>query len=165
MKKIFALLLALVLVVACVACGTPKEIVKDKKFSTASYANYVSVKASVENMRTEFPEELDEKDQKTKYHITPKATIVVDVAPTGTYKTEFKDCVISVNIDAGQLGEAFAEIVLDENGKGQKKVDMQGGGWLTTKKTYIPTPNPIITVSTAEGRVKTHIPYNPEEDK
>ncbi len=164
MKKILALLLTVALVFACVACGTPKEIVKDKKFSLASHSNYVTIKTSVENMRTEFPEEYDEEEQRMKYHLSPKGTVVVEVIPIGEYETEFTDCVLNIAFDAGQLGKSFVEIALDKTGHGIAKVEMAGGGWLSKSKTYIPTPNVSVTVSEASGRVKTHIPYTPEEN-
>ena len=116
-------------------------------------------------MRTEFPEEWDEEEQRMEYHLTPKCTIVFEVEPIGNYRTEFKDCILSISYDAGQLGQSFVEIALDENGRAVKRVDDEGGGWRTSKKTYIPAPNVSLTVSGASGRVKTYIPYNPEENK
>lgn len=165
MKKIIALLLVFVLAFACVACGTPKEIVKDKKFTAASYANYVKIKTRVEDMRTEFPEEWDEEAQRMKYHLTPKATLVFEVEPIGNYKTEFANCTLNISYDAGQLGSSFVEVTLDETGHGLVKTEKTGGGWKSKSKTYIPTPNVTTTVSGATGRVKTYIPYNPEENK
>ena len=101
MKKIIVLLLSLLLIIACVGCGTPKEIVKDKKFTAASYANYVTIKTRVEDMRTEFPDEWDEEQQRWEYHLTPIGTVVVEVEPIGSYKTEFTDCTLNVSFDAG----------------------------------------------------------------
>ncbi len=165
MKKIIALLLALLLIIACVGCGTPKEIIKDKKFTTTSYASYVKIKTRVENMTTEFPEEFDEKDQTMKYHLTPKGTVVIEVEPIGNYETEFKDCTLNVSFDAGQLGKSFVDITLDETGHGVGKVEQTGSGWLSPSKTSFTAPNVSTTVTDAAGRVKTHIPYNPEENK
>ena len=165
MKKIIALLLALLLIIACVGCGTPKEIVKDKKFTSASSVNYVKVKTRVENMRTEYPEEWDEEQQRMEYHLTPIGTIVIEVEPVGNYKTEFTDCTLNVSFEAGNLGKGFVDITLDETGHGVAKIEKTGSGWRSRTKTSFTTPNVSTTVTAAAGRVKTYIPYNPEENK
>ena len=165
MKKIIVLLLSLLLIIACVGCGTPKEIVKDKKFTAASYANYVTIKTRVEDMRTEFPDEWDEEQQRWEYHLTPIGTVVVEVEPIGSYKTEFTDCTLNVSFDAGNLGKGFVDITIDETGRGVGKIEKTGSGWRSKTKTSFTTPNVSTTVSAATGRVKTYIPYNREEDK
>ena len=164
MKKILSLLLVFLLVFSLAACGTPDEIVKEKKLKKTNFETYLTVDVAFDGgVATNYSAyDGDNPEYEGGRWKWGSGTAIVNVAPKSANKTEFKNCKISLQINFGSpFGSQNLDLVLDENGKVAETVKLESQKSPIPKEGFTSTDYavPVATyqVVSAEGEMKIHI--------
>jgi hypothetical protein len=164
MKRILSLLLVFLLIFSLTACGTPDEIIKEKKLKKTNFETYLVVDVTFDggvatNYSAYDGENPDYAGGRWKW---ATGTAIVNVYPKSANKTEFANCKISLQVNFGNpFGSQNLDLILDENGKATETVKLESQKSGIPKEGFTSTDYavPVATyqVLSAEGEMKIHI--------
>lgn len=163
MKKLISALLVLAMVFTLAACGTPSEIVKEKKLRDTNFDNYLQVEVTFDSVATNYSAyDGDNPEYEGGRWKWGTANATVKVTPKSANKTEFTDCKVTVQVNFGNLfGKKDIVMTLDENGcytetfaLESKKSGIPKEGFTSTDYA---TPVATYDVLEASGDMKIHI--------
>ena len=164
MKRIISILLVLLLIFSLTACGTPDEIVKEKKLSKTNFETYLVVDVGFDGgVATNYSAyDGDNPEYEGGRWKWGTGTAVVKVYPKYANKTEFANCKISLQVDFGSpFGSQNLDLILDENGKVSETVKLESQKHGIPKEGFTSTDYavPVATYQlvSAEGEMKIHI--------
>lgn len=162
MKKLISALLVLVMVFAIAGCGTPDEIVKEKKLRKSNFDTYLQIEVVFDSVSTNYSA-YDGNDPKYEGGRWKWGTgnATVKVSPKTTNEAEFTNCEVSAQINFGFFGSKDVSLKLDEKGCASQTFALE------TSKAGIPkegftstdyaTPVAAYSVLDASGDMKIHI--------
>ncbi|MBR2044431.1 MAG: hypothetical protein IJ946_08880 [Clostridia bacterium] len=162
MKKLICALLVVALVFTLVACGTPSEIVKDKKLRKSNFETYLQVDVDFDSLATNYSAyDGDNPDYKGGRWKWGTVNATVKVSPKTANKMEFADCKLTLQVTFGFFGPKNIEVVLDENGCYTETFALESQKSGIPKEGFTSTdyavPVATYTVIEAQGDMKIHI--------
>ncbi|MEE0945918.1 MAG: hypothetical protein U0M42_03700 [Acutalibacteraceae bacterium] len=134
MKRILCLLMAVAMIFSVAACGTPDEIIKDKKLSKTNADAYLNVEVAFDSVSTVYSDyDGDNPEYAGGRWKWGTANATIKISSKSQNKIEFTNATATVLINFGSLfGEQKFEVTLDEDGNWTKNLS------LTSRKTGIP---------------------------
>lgn len=163
MKKLVSVLLVLAMVFAFAGCGTPDEIVKERKLKKTNFETYFNVQVTYDSVSTNFSayDGADPKYEGGRW-MWGTANATITVTPVSTSKIETNGCKATININSGwPFGSKDVEVTLDENGCYSEVLFLETSKSGVPKEGYSPTdyskPVAVCEVVEASGDMKIHI--------
>lgn len=162
MKKIISVLLVFAMVFALAACGTPSEIVKEKKLRKSNFDTYLQVEVVFDSVATNYSEyDGDNPDYAGGRWKWGTANATVKVSPKTENEMEFTNCTATVQVTFGFFGPKNITVTLDENGCYTETLKLETSKNGIPKEGFTSTdyavPVASYEVIEADGDMKIHI--------